>query len=81
MSVSIIAMLFDILPVLVTAILSGLILNYFFIQPLFTFHITNTEDVLLFLMYLIISLVNAVLTFKIREVEHKARDKEEKEKP
>ncbi len=80
MSVSIIAMLFDIVPVVLTALLSGLILNFFFIQPLFTFHITNTEDILLFLIYIIIALVNAVLTFKIREAESKARDKEEKEK-
>lgn len=80
MTVSLIAMLFDILPVLITAVLSGLILNFFFIQPLFTFHITNSEDVLLFLIYIIIALVNAVLTFKIREAENKARDKEEKEK-
>jgi two-component system sensor histidine kinase KdpD len=80
MTVSIIAMLFDILPVLLTAILSGLILNFFFIQPLFTFHIKNTEDILLFLIYIIIALVNAVLTFKIREAENKVRDKEEKEK-
>ncbi len=80
MSVSLIAMLFDILPVLFTAILSGLILNFFFIQPVFTFHIANTEDILLFSIYFIIALVNAVLTFKIREAETKARDKEEKEK-
>lgn len=80
MTVSIIAMLFDIIPVLLTALLSGLILNFFFIQPLFTFHITNTEDILLFFIYIIIALVNAVLTFKIREAESKARDKEEKEK-
>jgi two-component system sensor histidine kinase KdpD len=80
MTVSLVAMLFDILPVLLTAILSGLILNFFFIQPIFTFHITNTEDILLFLMYFIIAFVNAVLTFKIREAENKARDKDEKEK-
>ena len=80
MTVSVTAMLFDIIPVLVTAFLSGLILNYFFIQPLFTLHITNTEDFLLFFMYLIIASVSAVLTFKIREAENKARDKEEKEK-
>ncbi len=80
MTVSVTAMLFDIIPVLITAFLSGLILNYFFIQPLFTLHITNTEDILLFFMYVIIALVNAVLTYKIREVENKARDKEEKEK-
>jgi two-component system, OmpR family, sensor histidine kinase KdpD len=80
MTVSLIAMVFEIIPVVVTAFLSGLILNFFFIEPLFTFHITSTEDVLLFLIYLIIALVNAVLTFKIREAESKARDKEEKEK-
>jgi two-component system sensor histidine kinase KdpD len=80
MTVSVTAMLFDIIPVLATAFLSGLILNYFFIKPLFTFHITNTEDILLFFMYLIIALVSAVLTYKIREAENKARDKEEKEK-
>lgn len=79
MAVSLVAMLFDIIPVLLSAILSALILNFFFIQPLFTFHITNSEDILMFLMYLIIALVNAVLTFKIREVENKARDQAEKE--
>lgn len=80
MTVSLTAMFFDILPVLVSALLSGLILNFFFIVPLFTFHISNTEDILMFLMYLIIALVNAVLTFKIRKAEKKVRDKEEKEK-
>lgn len=79
-TVSIIAMLFDIFPVLSAAILSALILNFFFIPPILTFHIGNTEDVLMFLMYFFIALVNAVLTLKIRKVESKARDKEEKEK-
>lgn len=78
-TVSLLAMLFDVLPVLFAAILSALIWNFFFIPPLFTFHISNTEDVLLFLMYFIIALVHTVLTFKIREAENKARDKEEKE--
>ena len=80
MTVTFVALQFDILPVLLTAILSGLILNFFFLQPLFTFHITNTEDLLLFFMYLIIALVNAALTFKIRAAENKSRDKDEKEK-
>ena len=75
MTVSALAVLFDIFPVLITAILSGLILNFFFITPLFSFEITNTEDVLLFMMYIIIALVNTVLTFKIRESEDKAREK------
>ncbi len=80
MTVSIIAMLFDILPVLTAAVLSAITWNFFFIPPVFTFHIENTEDILMFLLYFLIALVNAVLTFKIREAEKKSRDKEEKEK-
>jgi len=78
--VSVLAMLFDILPVLITAFLSALSWNFFFIPPTFTFHIGTTEDALMFLMYFVIALINAVLTFKIRDVEKKAREKEEKEK-
>lgn len=78
--VSILAMVFDILPVLVTAVLSAIIWNFFFIPPTFTFHIGNPEDVLMFLMYFVIASINAVLTYKIRQTEKRARDKEEKEK-
>ncbi|MBK7873624.1 MAG: DUF4118 domain-containing protein [Saprospiraceae bacterium] len=78
--VSLLAMLFDIFPVLVTALLSALIWNFFFIPPTFTFHIGTPEDALMFLMYFVIAMINAVSSFKIREFERKARDKEEKEK-
>lgn len=78
-AVSVIATIFDIIPVLISAILSALILNFFFIPPLYNFHIDNTEDILLFFMYIVVALVNAVLTVKIRDAEKKARDKEEKE--
>lgn len=79
LTVSVTAMLADILPVLGTAILSALIWNFFFIPPLFTFTIRSAEDLLMFLMYFIVALVNAVLSFKIRAAEKKARNKEEKE--
>jgi len=79
MTVSFIAMLFDILPVLISAVLSAVIWNFFFIPPIYTFHIDNAEDALMFSLYFLIALVNAVLTFKIREAEKKSRDKEEKE--
>jgi two-component system sensor histidine kinase KdpD len=79
MTTSIVAMLFDIIPVLSAAILSAVIWNFFFIPPIYTFHIGNAEDLLMFLLYFLIALVNAVLTFKIREAESEARDKEEKE--
>lgn len=79
MSVSILAMLFDIWPVLIAAVLSAIIWNFFFIPPLFTFHISDTEDILMFFLYFVIALVNAALTIQIRKAERKVRDKEEKE--
>ncbi|MEP7236248.1 MAG: ATP-binding protein [Ferruginibacter sp.] len=76
--VSVTAVLFDILPVLFTAILSALTWNFFFIPPRFTFRIDNTEDLVLFLMYFVIALVNAILTYKIRQVQKESMVKEEK---
>lgn len=75
---SIIAMLFDIRPVLFSAIYSALVWNFFFITPIYTSSIDNSEDVLLFLMYFVIALLNAVLTSKIRKAKTKVRDEEEK---
>ncbi len=77
-SVSIIAMLCDIVPVLAAAIMSALILNLFFIPPHFSLHIDSAEDILMFLMYFFIAMINGVLTHQIRQVEKIARDKEEK---
>jgi two-component system, OmpR family, sensor histidine kinase KdpD len=79
MTVSVIAMLFEIFPVLVAAVLSAVIWNFFFIPPIYTFHIRDAEDIMMFLLYFSIALINAVLSVKIREAEKKARDKEEKE--
>lgn len=77
--VSLLAMSFDIWPVLVAALLSAVILNFFFIPPRFTFHIYATQDILMFLMYFLVALVHAVLTNKIKTQEKKGRDKEDKE--
>jgi two-component system, OmpR family, sensor histidine kinase KdpD len=79
-AVSLLAMMFDILPVLLAALLSAFIWNFFFIPPIYTIHIADTEDALMFLMYFLVAMVNIVLTSRIREAEKKARDKEEKEK-
>lgn len=76
--VSVNAILFDILPVILSALLSAIIWNFFFIPPTLTFHIGTPEDGLMFLMYFVIASINAVLTYKIREVERKERDEEEK---
>lgn len=78
-TVSFIAMFFEILPVALAAVLSALIWNYFFIPPRYTFHIGKSDDILMFLMYFVIALLNAVLTIKIRQIEKIAQIKEEKE--
>ena len=80
MIVSLNAIMFDIVPVMLTALLSALIWNFFFIPPTLTWKIDTPEDTLMFLMYFVIASIHAVLTFKIRKMEKKARDKEEKEK-
>ncbi|MDB5199794.1 MAG: histidine kinase [Chitinophagaceae bacterium] len=78
LTVSIVAVLFDIIPVFITAILSALIWDYFFIPPHFTLQVGSTEDSILLLMYFVIALVNAALTYKIRQIEKIGRAKEEK---
>lgn len=78
--VSVNAVLFDIFPVLLSALLSAVLWNYFFIPPILTFHIGTPEDGLMFLMYFVIASINTVLTYKIREVERKERNEEEKVK-
>ena len=79
-TVSLLAISLDILPVLSAAVSSALIWDYFFIPPHFTFRVNSAEDFMLLLMYFVIALVNAVLTYKIRRIEKIAREKEEKEK-
>ena len=77
-AVSLIAMTFDIWPVFVAAIISALIWDFFFIPPRFTLHVSSTEDAILLVMYFLIALVNAVLTYKIRKIEKEAKQKEER---
>jgi two-component system sensor histidine kinase KdpD len=79
-TVSIIAISFEIFPVLLAAALSAFIWDFFFIPPHFTIHVDSTEDAILLIMYFIIAMVNAVLTYKIRQVEKLARLREEKAK-
>lgn len=77
-SLSIVAVFCDIVPVVISAVCSALIWNYFFIPPRFTFHISSAEDVFLFTMYFVIALLHAVLMFKLKQVQKIAIEKEEK---
>ncbi|MEO6583087.1 MAG: DUF4118 domain-containing protein [Ferruginibacter sp.] len=78
LTVSLLAITFDILPVLLSAVLSALIWDFFFIPPHFTIHVNTTEDTIFLIMYFIIATVSGVLTYKIRQVEKQAQLKEEK---
>jgi two-component system sensor histidine kinase KdpD len=76
---SILAMFFDIVPVLVAAFLSAIVWDYFFIPPRFTLTVGTPEDRLLLLMYFVIALINAVLTNRIRQIEKAMKERDEKE--
>jgi two-component system sensor histidine kinase KdpD len=65
-------------PVLIAALLGAIIWNFFFIPPLFTFHITSPEDILMFLMFFMIALLNGILTSRVRRQEVKIRIREER---
>ena len=80
LAVSILAMFLDIYPIVTVAILSALIWNFLFIQPKATFNISTSQDALLFLMYFVIAVMNAVFTSKIRKVENLARQRKDREK-
>lgn len=77
-SVSFLSIVLSVFPVLLSAILSALIWDFFFIPPYYTFHIDNTEDLLMLCMYFVIALLNGVLTSQIRFYEKQARLKEDK---
>src|SRR3954468_17768334 len=72
-TVSLLAVTLDILPVLAAAVLSALIWDFFFIPPHYTLQVGSTEDLILLFMYFVIALVNAALTYKIRQIDKIAR--------
>jgi len=78
LAVSVLAIFLDIMPVLCAAFLSAVLWNYLFIPPRFTLVIGDAQDRLLLLMYFVIALINAVATYKIREMQKEIRQKEAK---
>ncbi len=79
LTVSVLAMRFSLYPVLVAATLSALIWDFFFIPPYFTFTVGNQEDALLLVMYFVMALLAGVFNYKLRQFEHIAFQKEERE--
>jgi len=65
-------------PTLLAALISALSWDYFFIPPLYTFHIAKIEDILMFVMYFIVAFVTGVLSARIRLKGMLARQREER---
>ena len=64
-------------PIFAAAALSAFMWNFFFIPPLFTFHISVFADALMLGMYFIIALVGGELTARIRSREVSVRRREQ----
>lgn len=77
-TVSLLAIVLSVYPVLVSALLSALIWDFFFIPPHYTFHVNEPDDVLMLCMYFTIALLNGILSSKIRQYEKLARKREER---
>ncbi len=78
LTLSILAVIADIIPVLIAATISALLWNLLFIEPRFSFRIGSIQDGILFSTYFLISFINAIFTYRIRKTEKQLRVKEEK---
>jgi two-component system sensor histidine kinase KdpD len=76
--VSALAFFFGTGPILVSATLSALVWDFFFIPPPYTLHVDRPEDMLMLVMFFIIALLSGVLTARIRRQEMKIRIREER---
>jgi len=76
--VSILALFFGTGPILLAAVESSLIWDFFFIPPQFTLHIEEPLDVMMLVMFFIIALLNGILTSRVRRQERKIRTREER---
>jgi two-component system, OmpR family, sensor histidine kinase KdpD len=76
--VSILAFFFGTGPVLLSATLSALIWDFFFLPPPYTLHVDKPEDMLMLIMFFIIALLSGVLTSRIKRQEMKIRIREER---
>src|SRR5450759_5204169 len=76
--VSTLAFFFGTGPILLSATLSALIWDFFFIPPPYTLHVDKPEDMLMLIMFFIIALLSGVLTSRIKSQEMKIRIREER---
>jgi two-component system sensor histidine kinase KdpD len=64
--------------IVIVAALSGLLWNFLFIPPVFTFRISKLNDILMFSMYFVVALVIGQLTARLRKRELTERRREQR---
>jgi two-component system sensor histidine kinase KdpD len=79
LAVSVLAIQMSLTAVLIAAVLSALVWDFFFIPPHFTFTIGSGEDALLLLMFLIVASLNGVINYQVRQLEQVRRQKAERD--
>jgi two-component system sensor histidine kinase KdpD len=65
-------------PIILSAIISALAWDYYFIPPHFTMHIAKTEDVVMLFMFFIVAVTNGVLTSKLYVQKNRMLNQERK---
>jgi two-component system, OmpR family, sensor histidine kinase KdpD len=65
-------------PSIVAAILSLLVYDFFFVEPLYTFTVTKPQDVLSLLVFLVVAVLTSNLTARIRNQAAMARRREQR---
>jgi two-component system, OmpR family, sensor histidine kinase KdpD len=65
-------------PSIMAAVVSLLVYDFFFVQPIYTFTVTKPQDVLSLLVFLVIAVLTSNLTARIRNQAETARRREER---
>ncbi|MGE0090562.1 MAG: ATP-binding protein [Bacteroidales bacterium] len=78
--VSMMATFMEVGPILLAATIGSLGWNFFFIPPHLTLHIDKTEDILMFGIFLVIALLNGILTSRVHKQERLTRSREQRTK-
>ncbi|HSP87606.1 MAG TPA: DUF4118 domain-containing protein [Ignavibacteriaceae bacterium] len=65
-------------PIILSAVISALAWDYYFIPPHFTMHIDKTEDVVMLFMFFFVAVTNGVLTSRLKVQKNDMIEKENK---
>ncbi|MBB3186124.1 sensor histidine kinase [Microbacter margulisiae] len=77
-AVSLVALFYSMGPILLAATLSALLWDYFFINPPLTFYIAKPEDVMMMGTFFSVSIINGVLTARLKSQQRLAKDREQR---